>query len=77
MLEEAKRFLQCYQSDHPSDSKFLARTAKEVEKGRKDAHAPGAVLLHGYLLAQSSPLEKVLTCPDRLNDGPCTEGRRL
>ena len=46
MAEEAKRFLQSYQQDHPSDLKFVSRTTKEMEK-TKEAHPPGALGVGG------------------------------
>ena len=37
MVREAGGFLRCYQLDHPSDAKFVAKTTKELEKGKKEA----------------------------------------
>ncbi len=35
MTEEARSFLQHYQLDHPTDTKFASRMNKELEKGKE------------------------------------------
>lgn len=39
--EEAKRFLHGYKLQHPSDSKFVAKTTKDLDKTKKDGPGTG------------------------------------